>query len=125
MSNTDYNKNILDHFQNPRNMGEIENPDAVGKVGNPSCGDVLKLTLEINENIIEDIKFQTFGCAAAIATSSMLTTMAKGKTIEEAKKITNKDVSEALGQLPPIKMHCSNLAADALHKAIENLESKK
>ena len=103
MSNTDYNKNILDHFQNPRNMGEIENPDAVGKVGNPSCGDVLKLTLEINENIIEDIKFQTFGCAAAIATSSMLTTMAKGKTIEEAKKITNKDVSEALGELPQLK----------------------
>jgi nitrogen fixation protein NifU and related proteins len=124
MSNTDYNKNILDHFKNPRNMGEIENPDAVGKVGNPSCGDVLKLTLEVKGDIIEDIKFQTFGCAAAIATSSMLTTIAKGKTIEEAKKITNQDVSKALGELPPIKMHCSNLAADALQKAIGDWEGK-
>ncbi len=130
MNNTDYNKNVMDHFQHPRNMGEIKNPDAEGVVGNPKCGDVMKLTLKISKDkhenkIIKDIKFQTFGCAAAIATSSMLTTLAKGKTIEQAKKITNKDVAEALGQLPPIKMHCSNLAADALKKAIDDWEEKK
>jgi len=130
MNNTDYNKNVMDHFQHPRNMGEIKNPDAEGVVGNPKCGDVMKLTLKISKDkhenkIIKDIKFQTFGCAAAIATSSMLTTLAKGKTIEEAKKITNKDVALALGSLPPIKMHCSNLAADALKKAIDDWEEKK
>jgi nitrogen fixation NifU-like protein len=118
--NTDYNKNILDHFQNPRNMGPMENPDAEASVGNPTCGDVMKIMLKIKDNKIKDVKFQTFGCAAAIASSSMTTELAKGKTLEEAKKITNKDVSLALGQLPPIKEHCSNLAADALKKAIEN-----
>ena len=130
MNNTDYNKNVMDHFQHPRNMGEIKNPDAEGLVGNPKCGDVMKIMLKIStdkqgKEKIKDIKFQTFGCVAAIATSSMLTTLAKDKTIEQAKKITNKDVAEALGQLPPIKMHCSNLAADALKKAIDDWEEKK
>jgi nitrogen fixation protein NifU and related proteins len=125
MTNTDYNKNVLDHFKNPRNMGEIESPDAEGTVGNPTCGDVMKITLKIGDDKIKDIKFLTFGCAAAIATSSVLTTLAKGKTIEEAKKLTNKDVADALGDLPKLKFHCSNLAADALQKAIENWESKK
>ena len=125
MENIDYNKNVLDHFRNPRNMGEIKNPDAEATVGNPSCGDVMKIMLKIKEDKVEDIKFQTMGCAAAIATSSMTTELAKGKRLKEAKKITNKDVAEALGQLPPIKIHCSNLAADALKKAIENYENKK
>ena len=125
MSNTDYNKNVLEHFKNPQNMGEIENSDAEGIVGNPTCGDVMKIMLKINKNKIEDIKFQTFGCAAAIATSSVLTTLAKGKTLEEAKKLTNKNVADALGALPKLKFHCSNLAADALQKAIGNWESKQ
>jgi len=125
MGNTDYNKNVLDHFQNPRNMGEMNNPDTEATVGNPTCGDVMKIMIKVKDNTIKDIKFQTFGCAAAIASSSMTTELAKGKTLEEAKKITNKDVSVALGKLPPIKEHCSNLAADALKKAIENYESKK
>ena len=125
MENVDYNKNVLDHFRNPRNMGEIKNPDAEATVGNPSCGDVMKIMLKIKEDKVKDIKFQTMGCAAAIATSSMTTELAKGKRLKEAKKITNKDVAEALGQLPPIKIHCSNLAADALKKAIENYENKK
>ena len=124
-SNTDYNKNVIDHFQNPRNMGEIKNPDAEATVGNPNCGDVMKIAINVSNNIIKDIKFQTMGCAAAIATSSKTTELAKGKTIEEAKKITNQTVAKALGQLPPIKLHCSNLAADALSKAIENYEIKK
>ena len=125
MNNTDYNKNVLEHFKNPQNMGEMENPDAEGTVGNTACGDVMKIMLKIKDNKIEDIKFLTFGCAAAIATSSVLTELAKGKTLEEAKKITNKDVAVALGDLPPIKLHCSNLAADALQKAIEDYESKQ
>lgn len=112
----------MDHFQNPRNMGEIKNPDAQATVGNPRCGDVMKIMLKIDSNKISDIKFQTMGCAAAIATSSMLTVLAKGKTLEEAKKITNTEVARALGDLPPIKMHCSNLAADALQKAIKNIK---
>ena len=120
MGNVDYNKQVLDHFQNPRNMGEMKNPEAEATVGNPSCGDVMKIMLEIESDRIKDIKFQTMGCAAAIASSSMMTTLAKGKSLDEAKKITNKDVAEALGQLPPIKIHCSNLAADALKLAIAN-----
>lgn len=124
MTNTDYNKNVLDHFKNPRNMGEMKNPDAEGIVGNPTCGDVTKIMLKVKDNKIENIKFLTFGCAAAIATSSILTTLAKGKTIEEAKKLTNQDVAKALGDLPPLKIHCSNLAADALQKAIRDLEKK-
>ena len=124
MSNTYYNKNVLEHFKNPKNMGEMENPDAEGTVGNPTCGDVMKIMLKIKDNKIEDIKFLTFGCAAAIATSSVLTTLAKGKTLDEAKKLTNKDVADALGDLPKLKFHCSNLAADALQKAIENYGQK-
>ncbi|MBT7101963.1 Fe-S cluster assembly scaffold protein NifU [archaeon] len=121
-SNCDYTKAVFDHFQNPRNMGEIEDADGVGTVGNPSCGDVLKVMLKVDGDKISDVKFQTFGCAAAIASSSMMTTLVKGKKISEAKKITNKDVAAALGQLPPIKVHCSNLAADALQKAIGDLK---
>ncbi|MBT3397796.1 iron-sulfur cluster assembly scaffold protein [archaeon] len=120
-SNCDYTKAVFDHFQNPRNMGEIEDADGVGTVGNPSCGDVLKVMLKVDGDKIEDVKFQTFGCAAAIASSSMMTTLVKGKSLGEAKKVTNKDVAAALGQLPPIKVHCSNLAADALQKAIGDL----
>lgn len=119
-SNIDYNKKVLEHFENPRNMGEMKNPDAEATVGNPRCGDVLKIMLKIRDDKIKDIKFQTMGCVAAIATSSMATKIVKGKTINEAKKITNVDVAKALGELPPIKIHCSNLAADALRKAIEN-----
>ena len=122
MNSTDYNKKVLDHFQNPRNMGEMQNPDAEATVGNIQCGDVMKIMLKIKDNKIKDVKFQTMGCAAAIATSSMLTEIAKGKTIDEAKKITNADIVIALGELPPIKVHCSNLGADALKKAIENWE---
>lgn len=124
MGNVDYNETVLDHFSNPRNMGKMENPNAEATVGNPKCGDVMKIMLKIDHNKIEDIKFQTMGCAAAIATSSMATELAKGKELAEAKQITNADVAEALGELPPIKMHCSNLAADALKKAIENWEEK-
>jgi nitrogen fixation protein NifU and related proteins len=125
MGNTDYNKNVMEHFRNPRNMGEMKNPDAEATIGNPSCGDVMKIMLKIKDGKIKDIKFQTFGCAAAIASSSMTTELAKGKSLEEAKKITNKDVSLALGELPPIKEHCSNLAANALKKAIDDYELKK
>ena len=124
MGNTNYNKNVMDHFQNPRNMGEMDSPDAEAKVGNPACGDVMKIMIKVDNDKIDDIKFQTFGCAAAIASSSMTTELAKGKSLDEAKKISNKDVSLALGELPPIKEHCSNLAADALRKAIDNFESK-
>ena len=125
MNNVDYNKNVLDHFRNPRNMGEIEGPDAEATVGNPSCGDVMKIMLRVDGNKIKDIKFQTMGCAAAIATSSMLTVLAKGKSLGEASRINNLDVSRALGELPPIKMHCSNLAADALRLAIDSFDNKK
>ena len=125
-----YSAEVMKHFSKPRNMGEMKNPDAVGELGNPTCGDVMKIYLKIGKSksgseIIKDIKFQTMGCAAAIATSSMITELAKGKTLEEAKKITNKDVAESLRGLPPIKMHCSNLAADALRKAIVEWEGKQ
>ena len=119
-----YTDKVMDHFENPRNVGEIPDADGVGQVGNPTCGDIMKIYLKINNNVIEDVKFKTFGCGAAIATSSMVTEMVKGKTIEEALKISNKMVAEALGGLPPKKMHCSNLAADALHAAIEDYKSK-
>lgn len=115
-----YSKKVIKLFQNPKNMGEMKNPDAVGEVGNPNCGDIMRIYIKVKDKKIKDIKFQTMGCIAAIATSSMITELAKGKTLEEAKKITNKDVASSLGDLPPIKMHCSNLAADALRKAIEN-----
>lgn len=123
-TNNTYSKEVLDHFSNPRNMGEIENADAVGELGNPSCGDVMKIYLKVKDNKIKDIKFQTMGCAAAIATSSMITELAKGKTLAEAEKLTNKDVADKLNGLPPIKMHCSNLAADALKIAIKNYRMK-
>jgi len=124
-----YNKKVMKHFKNPKNMSEMKNPDAVGQIGNPSCGDVMRVYLKIKEDkikgkYIKDIKFQTMGCVAAIATSSITTEIAKGKTLNAAKKITNKDVAKKLGGLPLIKMHCSNLAADALKKAIENYEGK-
>jgi nitrogen fixation protein NifU and related proteins len=120
-----YSSTVMDHFKNPRNVGEIENPDGIGEVGNPLCGDMMTIYLKIEQEAIKDIKFKTFGCGAAIAVSSMLTEMAKGKTIEEAKKITNKSVAEALEGLPKNKLHCSNLGADALHLAIQNYEDKK
>ena len=119
-----YNETVMDHFKNPRNMGKLENPDGVGEVGNPTCGDMLILYISVKNDKIEDIKVETFGCAAAIATASMITELAIGKTLKEAKKITRGDVAEALEGLPPIKMHCSNLAADALHKAIDDYLEK-
>ncbi len=120
-----YSDKVMEHFQNPRNVGIIEDADGVGTVGNPVCGDVMKMYIKVKDNRIVDIKFQTFGCGAAIATSSMITELAKGKTLEEALAITRDDVAEELGGLPPIKMHCSNLAADGLHKAIEDYLAKQ
>jgi nitrogen fixation NifU-like protein len=120
-----YNDKVMENFSNPKNMGIIDNADGVGTVGNPSCGDIMKIYLKIEDNIIKDVKFQTFGCAAAIASSSMATQMVKGKTIEEALKITNKQVIEALEGLPPQKIHCSVLAEEAIKKAIEDYKSKK
>ncbi|MGI6226769.1 MAG: Fe-S cluster assembly scaffold protein NifU [Peptococcales bacterium] len=119
-----YTDKVMDHFTNPRNVGEIENASGIGEVGNAKCGDIMRIYLDIEDNIIKDVKFKTFGCGAAIATSSMATELVKGKTIEEALKLTNKAVAEALGGLPPAKMHCSNLAADALHKAIEDYQKR-
>ncbi|MGB9882823.1 MAG: Fe-S cluster assembly scaffold protein NifU [Methanomassiliicoccales archaeon] len=113
-----YSRKCMEHFRNPRNVGTIENPDGVGRVGNPVCGDLMEIQIKVENDTISDIKFRTFGCGAAIATSSMITELAKGKTLEEALKITRGDVADALEGLPPIKMHCSNLAADALHAAI-------
>ena len=120
-----YSDKVMDHFTNPRNVGELSDPDGVGKVGNPQCGDVMWLYIKVKDDIITDIKFKTFGCGAAIATSSMITELAKGKTLEEAKKISRRDVADALDGLPPVKMHCSNLAADALLEAIKDYEAKK
>ena len=120
-----YSKKVIEHFRNPRNMGEIKNADGVGTVGNPVCGDTMTLYIKVKNNRITDIKFKTFGCAAAIATSSMITELAKGKNLEEAEKITRDDVANELEGLPPIKMHCSNLAADALKAAIEDYKKKK
>jgi len=120
-----YSEKVLDHFRNPRNVGEIEDPDGVGTVGNPVCGDVMSIYIKVNDDKIADIKFKTFGCGAAIATTSMTTELAKGKTLDEAMEITRQDVADELGGLPPVKMHCSNLAADALHEAIEDYRKKK
>jgi len=120
-----YSAKVMDHFQNPRNVGEIENPDGVGHVGNPVCGDIMELYIKVEDNHIVDAKFKTFGCGAAIATSSMITELVKGKSLEEAEKISKRTVAEALDGLPPNKMHCSNLAADALQKAIEDYRSRK
>ncbi|NWF77905.1 MAG: Fe-S cluster assembly scaffold protein NifU [Chloroflexi bacterium] len=115
-----YSEKVMEHFKNPRNVGEMENPDGVGRVGNPVCGDIMELYIKVKDGIIVDAKFKTFGCGAAIATSSMVTEMVKGKTIEEALKISNKAVAEALDGLPPVKMHCSILAEEALKSAIED-----
>ena len=120
-----YNEVVMDHFKNPRNVGVIEDADGFGEVGNPLCGDMMSIYLKIDDDKISDIKFQTFGCGSAIAVSSILTEMAKGKSIEEAKKITNKDVAKALEGLPKNKLHCSNLGADALQQAIKNYEDRK
>lgn len=119
-----YTEKVMDHFSNPRNVGEIENADGVGEVGNASCGDIMKIFLKVDDGVITDIKFKTFGCGAAIATSSMVTEMAMGKTLDEALQLTNAAVAEALDGLPAQKMHCSNLAADALHEAIKNYREK-
>jgi len=125
MKSTTYSDKVLEHFKNPRNVGEIENADGIGRVGNPVCGDLMWIYLkiaknEIGEEVIEDIKFKTFGCGSAVSTSSMITEMAKGMTLDEAYKITRQNVADELDGLPPIKMHCSNLAADALKAAIDN-----
>jgi len=120
-----YSKELMDHFMNPRNVGEIPDADGIGVEGNPVCGDVMKLYIKVDGDRIVDAKFQTFGCGAAIAVSSKITEMVKGKTIDEALKISKEQVAEALGGLPPQKMHCSNLGADALKKAIEDYKSKK
>ncbi|MBN1683015.1 Fe-S cluster assembly scaffold protein NifU [Candidatus Bathyarchaeota archaeon] len=120
-----YSDKVLDHFKNPRNVGEIKNADGIGSVGNPVCGDMMTMYIKVKDNHIEDIKFKTYGCGAAIATSSMTTELAKGKTLEEAMDITRQSVADALDGLPPVKMHCSNLAADALHEAIKNFKEKK
>jgi len=120
-----YSKTVMDHFKKPRNVGVIEGADGVGEIGNPLCGDMMTIYLKVNNEKIDDIKFQTFGCGAAIAVSSMLTEMAKGKSIEEAKKISNNDVAAALEGLPKNKLHCSNLGADALHIAIKDYEDRK
>lgn len=120
-----YSEKVMDHFYHPRNVGIIEDADGVGNVGNPICGDVMRLYVKIKDNRIVDAKFQTFGCGAAIATSSMVTELVKGKTLEEALAISNKTVAEALDGLPPIKMHCSMLAEDALKAAIDDYLEKK
>ncbi|MBI5789807.1 MAG: Fe-S cluster assembly scaffold protein NifU [Candidatus Schekmanbacteria bacterium] len=120
-----YSPKVMEHFRNPRNVGEIENPSGVGEVGNPQCGDMMKLFIKVEDNRIVDAKFQTFGCGAAIATSSMVTEMVKGKTLEEALTISNEMVAQALDGLPPVKMHCSVLAEQALQSAIDDYRKKK
>jgi len=120
-----YSEKVMDHFRTPRNMGEIPDADGVGTVGNPVCGDMMNIYIKVKDDVITDIKFKTFGCGAAIATSSMITELAKGKTIDEAFKITRQDVADSLDGLPPVKMHCSNLAADGLQEAIKDYQAKK
>lgn len=115
-----YSEKVMDHFRNPRNVGEIPDANGIGEVGNPQCGDIMKIYLKVEDNIIKDVKFKTFGCGSAIASSSMATELIKGKNIDEAWDLTNKAVAEALDGLPPIKMHCSVLAEEAIHKAINN-----
>jgi nitrogen fixation NifU-like protein len=125
MAQVGYSEKVMEHFMKPRNVGVIENADGYGKVGNPVCGDLMEIYIKVKDDIIEDIKFKTFGCGSAIATSSMVTELAKGMKLDEAMKITRKDVADELDGLPPQKMHCSNLAADALHAAIEDYKRKK
>lgn len=120
-----YNEKVMEHFNNPRNVGEMPDADGIGETGSFKCGDTMKLYIKVKDERIEDVKFQTFGCGAAIASSSMLTEMVKGKTLEEAAQVTNRDVAEELGGLPPMKLHCSNLAADALHNAIADYQNHK
>ena len=120
-----YSEKVLEHFRNPRNVGELENPDGVGIEGNPVCGDLMEIHIRVEDDRITDIRFKTFGCGSAIATSSMVTELAKGKTLDEALRITRQDVADELDGLPKQKMHCSNLAADALHKAIEDYRKKQ
>ncbi len=124
-----YSEKVMEHFRNPRNMGEMKDADSIGEVGNPVCGDLMYIYIKVKEKngqeIIDDISFQTFGCAAAIATSSMITELAKGKTLDEALKLTRDEVADSLDGLPPIKMHCSNLAADGLHDAIKKYQEKR
>ncbi len=119
-----YSDKVIDHFENPRNVGTIDDADGIGEIGNPSCGDIMTFYIKVKDNVLVDIKFKTFGCGAAIAVSSMVSEMAKNKTIDEVMKITNKDVADMLGGLPPNKIHCSNLGADALKKAIQNYLDK-
>lgn len=119
-----YTEKVMDHFRNPRNVGELDSPDGIGHVGNPTCGDIMEMYIKVKDNIIIDVKFKTFGCGAAIATSSMVTELVKGKTIEEALKISNREVIDALGGLPPVKRHCSVLAEDALKSAIDDYLKK-
>jgi nitrogen fixation NifU-like protein len=120
-----YSDKVLEHFRNPRNVGELENPDGIGVEGNPVCGDLMEIHIKVEDDRITDIRFKTFGCGSAIATSSMVTELAKGKTLDEALKITRQTVADELDGLPKQKMHCSNLAADALHKAIEDYRKKQ
>jgi nitrogen fixation NifU-like protein len=119
-----YSDKVMDHFNNPRNVGEIENADGIGEVGNARCGDIMKVYLKVEDNIVIDAKFKTFGCGSAIASSSMATELIRGKSVDEAWTLTNKAVAEALDGLPPIKMHCSVLAEEAIHKAINDYRSK-
>jgi nitrogen fixation NifU-like protein len=120
-----YSEKVMEHFKKPQNMGEIPDADGVGTVGNPTCGDLMTMYIKVKENRIKDVKFKTYGCGAAIATSSMTTELAKGKTLDEAMQISRASVADSLGGLPPVKMHCSNLAADALHAAIEDYKKKQ
>jgi nitrogen fixation NifU-like protein len=120
-----YSEKVMQHFKKPQNMGEIPDADGVGSVGNPTCGDLMTMYIKVKDDRIEDVKFKTYGCGAAIATSSMTTELAKGKTIDEAMQISRASVADSLGGLPPVKMHCSNLAADALHAAIEDYQKKQ
>ncbi len=120
-----YNEKVVEHFNNPRNVGELPDADAIGENGSFKCGDTMKIYLKVKDGIIEDVRFQTYGCGAAIASSSMLTEIIKGKTIDEALQVSNQDVADELGGLPPLKLHCSNLAADALHDAIANYKKKQ
>ena len=120
-----YNEKVKDHFYNPRNVGEIKNADGIGTVGNPQCGDIMTIYLKIRNNKIFDIKFKTYGCAAAIASTSIATELVKGMKLEDAEKITREDIANELGGLPAVKMHCSNLASDAIHEAIKNYKNKK
>jgi nitrogen fixation NifU-like protein len=120
-----YSEKVMDHFTNPRNVGVMDDADGIGEEGNPVCGDAMKLFIKVKDNVITEIKFQTFGCASAIAVSSMVTEIAQGMTLDEAMKVSKQSLADALDGLPPQKMHCSNLGADALHKAIEDYKNKQ